>query len=360
MGSDPNNSGSNDDEAPDPKNADHSPLEIEADASEVDNGEATVNYDQTVNLDKTTRNDATTADETPTVGPQDITANLSATSAEALLHDVTIPESEPTSSNASDLEGSDSLKQVSDATVDQTVDSNATSINKTSSQDAEFDAEFDADRTAPSLNQVPPERDQTEQNDATLPSISSANRSGTRFDQTAIDPQRNRDKASAQNKDTIGRYQIKRLLGEGTFGKVFEARDPQLDRIVAIKVAKAISGRTQIKRFLREARAAAKLRHPNIIPVYEYGQIDGENVIVYEFVQGATLKSYISDSESRSLEKNAQHYSGNCFRPRLCSSTRHHPSRYKTGQYLTRPGRAPAYCRLWMCTIHRRRHQLDN
>ncbi len=303
MGSDPNNSGSNDDEAPDPENADHSPLEIEADASEVDNGEATVNYDQTVNLDKTTRNDATTADETPTVGPQDITANLSATSAEALLHDVTIPESEPTSSNASDLEGSDSLKQVSDATVDQTVDSNATSINKTSSQDAEFDAEFDADRTAPSLNQVPPERDQTEQNDATLPSISSANRSGTRFDQTAIDPQRNRDKASGQNKDTIGRYQIKRLLGEGTFGKVFEARDPQLDRIVAIKVAKAISGRTQIKRFLREARAAAKLRHPNIIPVYEYGQIDGENVIVYEFVQGATLKSYISDSESRSLEK---------------------------------------------------------
>ncbi len=263
MGSDPKNFGSNDDKAFDPKNSGHSPLESEADAPEVDSGEATVN------LDKTIGSDATTAKGTPTVGPQDITANLSATSAEAFPHD---------------------------ATIDQTVDLNATLINKTSNQDAEFDV----DRTAPSRNQVPPER---EQNDATLPSITAANFSGTQFDQTAIDPQWNRDKPSAQNKDTIGRYQIIRVLGEGTYGKVFEARDPQLDRIVAIKVAKAISGRTQIKRFLREARAAAKLRHPNIIPVYEYGQVDGENIIVYEFVQGATLKSYINDSESRSLEK---------------------------------------------------------
>ena len=104
----------------------------------------------------------------------------------------------------------------------------------------------------------------------------------------------------------IGRYEIIRLLGEGTFGKVYQARDPQLDRIVAVKVAKSISGPTQVKRFLREARAAAKLRHPNIIPVYEYGRIDGENIIVYEFVEGETLKSYLRRQKNIPLSESVE------------------------------------------------------
>ena len=289
MGSDPNNSGSNDEDAPDHKNAEHVPPNEGADDAEFDDPEATVN------LSKTTSNDAGTVDDARTVGHQDITANLSATSAEALLHERTTPETKPLPSDSTPS----SYEQVPDATVDQTVESKTNPINKTINDETDFDV----NRTAPSLNQSTPGRVLAEQNDATLPSISAANRSGTQFEQTAIDPQRRADNRSRQTKETIGRYQIRRLLGEGTFGKVFEARDPQLDRIVAIKVAKAISGRTQIERFLREARAAAKLRHPNIIPVYEYGQIDGENVIVYEFVEGATLKSYINDAETRSLEK---------------------------------------------------------
>ena len=95
--------------------------------------------------------------------------------------------------------------------------------------------------------------------------------------------------AGEATQQRIGRYEIKRLLGEGAFGKVFLARDPQLDRIVALKVAKSASGETQIQRFTLEARAAAHLRHPHIIPVYEYGQIDGLGYIVYEFVEGETL-----------------------------------------------------------------------
>jgi len=97
--------------------------------------------------------------------------------------------------------------------------------------------------------------------------------------------------AGEATQQRIGRYEIKRLLGEGAFGKVFLARDPQLDRIVALKVAKSASGQTQIQRFTLEARAAAHLRHPFIIPVYEYGQIDGLGYIVYEFVEGETLGS---------------------------------------------------------------------
>ena len=282
MGSDPNNSGSNDDQTPGRKNADHNRPDSKPDAPEGDSVELTVN------ADKTTSNEALTVKDTPTVGPEDITANLSATSAEAVLEDVTLPDSD------NNLRGAD----FTDATIDQTVEASSNSLNRGSNQDADFDV----DRTAPSLNEGAPPREPKQENDATLPSIPLANRSGTQFDQTAIDPHRNPNERPTKSQDTIGRYQIKRLLGEGTFGKVFEARDPQLDRIVAIKVAKAISGRTQIKRFLREAQAAAKLRHPNIIPVYEYGQIDGENVIVYEFVQGATLKSYINNSEPRSLE----------------------------------------------------------
>ena len=103
--------------------------------------------------------------------------------------------------------------------------------------------------------------------------------------------------------EKIGRYEVHRLLGEGAFGRVYEARDPQLDRQVAVKVAKSISRRSQVQRFLREARAAAKLRHPNIIPVYEYGQVDDENIIIYEFVAGETLKSYIKRHEKIELSE---------------------------------------------------------
>lgn len=92
----------------------------------------------------------------------------------------------------------------------------------------------------------------------------------------------------------IGRYRTIRVLGEGAFGCVFEAQDPQLDRRVAIKVAKSVNSDVAIERFLREARSAAQLRHPNIIPVHEYGQVDSKHIIVYEYIEGETLKSYIS------------------------------------------------------------------
>ena len=91
----------------------------------------------------------------------------------------------------------------------------------------------------------------------------------------------------------IGRYEVVRLLGQGAFGRVYEAHDPQLDRRVAVKVSKELKGRDEVNRFLREARSAAHLRHPTIIPVFEYGQIDDVSMIVYELVDGETLRSYI-------------------------------------------------------------------
>ncbi|MFV2070062.1 MAG: serine/threonine-protein kinase, partial [Pirellulales bacterium] len=98
--------------------------------------------------------------------------------------------------------------------------------------------------------------------------------------------------AVVQHGKKIGRFEIGEMLGEGAFGSVYLARDPQLDRKVAIKVSRTglIVGQSEIDRFMREARSAAQLRHPHIIPVYEAGQFKGTNYIAYEFIDGDTLR----------------------------------------------------------------------
>src|SRR5262249_37219397 len=70
---------------------------------------------------------------------------------------------------------------------------------------------------------------------------------------------------------SVGRFVLRGRLGEGAFGIVHRAHDPQLDREVALKVAKAgaLGTARHVERFLREARAAAGLRHPNIVPLFE-------------------------------------------------------------------------------------------
>jgi formylglycine-generating enzyme required for sulfatase activity/tRNA A-37 threonylcarbamoyl transferase component Bud32 len=96
---------------------------------------------------------------------------------------------------------------------------------------------------------------------------------------------------------TIGRFVILNVLGEGAFGKVYLGKDMQLDRELAIKIAKTgvLSERQDVDRFLREAKAAARLRHPNIVPVFEAGKINETNYIAYEFVRGTTIKQILKD-----------------------------------------------------------------
>jgi serine/threonine protein kinase len=89
----------------------------------------------------------------------------------------------------------------------------------------------------------------------------------------------------------LGKFELLDQVGFGAFGTVFKARDPELDRIVAIKVPRSGNLATveDLHRFLREARSAARLRHPSIVPVYEVGQADSLPYLVSEFVQGMTL-----------------------------------------------------------------------
>lgn len=88
----------------------------------------------------------------------------------------------------------------------------------------------------------------------------------------------------------IGRFQLREPLGGGGFGQVYKAYDPRLEREVALKVLKQPKpGARVMERFFREARAAAQLDHPNIIPLHDAGRDAGRCWIAYQYVRGPTL-----------------------------------------------------------------------
>lgn len=91
------------------------------------------------------------------------------------------------------------------------------------------------------------------------------------------------------------RYQIDRLLGQGGMSTVYRGHDPNLDRPVAIKIIHTFLVMHQkfVQRFQREAAAVARLRHSNIVQVYDFNQIDGTYYMVMEFVEGYTLQDTI-------------------------------------------------------------------
>jgi WD40 repeat protein/tRNA A-37 threonylcarbamoyl transferase component Bud32 len=96
---------------------------------------------------------------------------------------------------------------------------------------------------------------------------------------------------------TLGKFQLLSLLGEGAFGAVYKARDAELDRIRAVKVPRAGSFTTTVEeqRFLREARSAAQLTHPHIVPVHEIAYEDGMPFIVSEYIEGQTLAHMLGE-----------------------------------------------------------------
>lgn len=95
--------------------------------------------------------------------------------------------------------------------------------------------------------------------------------------------------------ETIGRYQIERILGQGAMGIVYLAHDPGLKRRVALKIPRfnPADGHEFMERFYREARTAANLRSPNICPVYDVGEINGSPFLTMAYIEGKTLSEYI-------------------------------------------------------------------
>lgn len=106
----------------------------------------------------------------------------------------------------------------------------------------------------------------------------------------------------SQESPSLGRldhFELKEVVGSGAFGVVYRAIDTKLHRQVAIKVPRFnVHDQGKLRRFLTEARTAARLRHPNIVALYESGKTDsGTMYLVSEFVQGRTLSAYLSGHE---------------------------------------------------------------
>ena len=107
---------------------------------------------------------------------------------------------------------------------------------------------------------------------------------------------------------TLGRYQIRGVLGKGAMGLVYDAHDPKLDRRVAIKtiLTRALdeaTARHYSMRFKREVRAVARLNHPNIVQVYDFGNEGDLAYIVMEYIQGKELKDYFDAKERLDLTR---------------------------------------------------------
>ncbi|HEU4735045.1 MAG TPA: protein kinase [Kofleriaceae bacterium] len=91
--------------------------------------------------------------------------------------------------------------------------------------------------------------------------------------------------------ETVGRYQVRRLLGKGGMGQVYLARDVVLGRSVALKiVGPGKTGGFQTERFLHEARAIARLNHPHVVQLYDFGEYKGGLYLALEYVEGGTLR----------------------------------------------------------------------
>ena len=91
----------------------------------------------------------------------------------------------------------------------------------------------------------------------------------------------------------LGRYVITGTLGRGGMGVVFKAFDPELDRRVALKVLRAELDERHTIRLRREAKAMAKLSHPNVVQVHEVGQAEGQTFVAMELVGGQTLGEWM-------------------------------------------------------------------
>src|ERR1700734_4519819 len=104
------------------------------------------------------------------------------------------------------------------------------------------------------------------------------------------------------------RYELNHLIARGGMAEVYRAHDRLLDRPVALKVLfpELSVDRSFVERFRREAQAAANLSHPNIVPVFDWGEDNGSYFIVMEFVDGRPLSAVLRETGPLEASRAAQ------------------------------------------------------
>ena len=106
---------------------------------------------------------------------------------------------------------------------------------------------------------------------------------------------------------SVGRYQVVSELGRGAMGVVFKAIDPNIGRTVALKTlrldALGIDSEEVVRRFKNEARSAGVMNHPNIVTIYDAGEIHGIFYIAMEFIEGTTLQSLMAEQRVLTVDK---------------------------------------------------------
>src|SRR6266545_1518090 len=99
---------------------------------------------------------------------------------------------------------------------------------------------------------------------------------------------------------SLGKYRLDHVLGAGGVGVVWAAHDPDLERTVALKVLRNSGASPELRtRLLREARAMARLKHPNVLTVYEAGSQGDRDFIAMELVEGDSLDAWLITEPAR-------------------------------------------------------------
>lgn len=106
--------------------------------------------------------------------------------------------------------------------------------------------------------------------------------------------------------ERIGRYVVEALVGAGGMGRVYKAHDPDIRRTVAVKListslVSSADGADYIRRFRREAEAAARCAHPNIIAIYDFALHEGQPFLAMEFVHGMSLRQRLDESSAMAV-----------------------------------------------------------
>ena len=131
----------------------------------------------------------------------------------------------------------------------------------------------------------------------------------------------------------LGPYKVLELIAKGRMAGVYKATHVS-GQVVAIKVLPASKAKDAetLARFKRESRLLTKLDSPHVVRAFHYGEADGKNYLVLEYLEGDTLDDVLEKSQTSAADRCRAHHLSSASRPATHSRTRHDPPRSEAGQ----------------------------